>query len=127
MIRCKDFQYAFDHSMCSKCKAICCKGEGYVFLDDSDINNIADFLNMDKDAFLKLYTKKAFYNKKISLISLKIAKELKCVFLNDKDMCEIYRVRPKQCRRFPFWKNLKDKNKTYLAKLCPGIIILPDK
>ena len=73
---------------------------------------------MYRERFLKLYTKKVEYGKKIALIDLKIGQETRCVFLDDRNMCEIYPVRPRQCREFPFWKDLKKEFK----KLCPGII-----
>ncbi len=126
MIKVEGFDFAFDNTACDNCKALCCKGDGYVFLDTEDIKNIASFLNMKTEEFLKLYTKKAIYGKKISLISLKIKDEIKCVFLDDDNRCEIYATRPKQCKSFPFWLNLKDKNKERLVKLCPGINMIYD-
>jgi hypothetical protein len=123
IVRHKEFYYAFDKSACQTCKALCCKGEGYVFLSKADIERISNFLKIDKGQFLKLYTKKVLYDKKISLINLRIAGELRCVFLDNKNRCEIYDVRPSQCKNFPFWDNLKNKNEMQLAKLCPGIII----
>jgi len=123
MIVNKDFFYSFDETVCERCNALCCRGEGYVFLNKYDIDNISSFLGLDVGQFVKLYTKKVMYDKKISLVNLKIEGELRCVFLDEFNRCEIYEVRPRQCREFPFWKSLKDKNVTQLAKLCPGIII----
>ncbi len=122
IINAEGFDYAFCPSICEQCEALCCKGEGYVFLSDEDINNIAAFLNTDTKLFLKLYTKRVIYGKKTALINLKINSEIRCVFLDDNNRCEIYKVRPKQCKLFPFWESLKNKNKKQLAKLCPGII-----
>ncbi len=123
MIINKDFPYSFNETVCKQCKALCCKGEGYVFLSKYDIDNISSFLGLDVGQFVKLYTRKAVYGKKVSLVNLKINGELRCVFLDKFNRCEIYEVRPNQCREFPFWKSLKNKNGTQLAKLCPGIII----
>ncbi len=123
MIVNKDFPYSFDETVCKQCKASCCKGEGYVFLSKDDINNISSFLDLDVGQFVELYTRKVMYGKKISLANLKIKGELRCVFLDEFNRCEIYEMRPKQCRKFPFWNNLKDKNVEQLVKLCPGIII----
>lgn len=123
MIINKDFPYSFDETICKQCKASCCKGEGYVFLSKYDIDNISSFLGLDVGQFVKLYTRKTVYGKKVSLVNLKIKGELRCVFLDKFNRCEIYEVRPNQCREFPFWKSLKNKNGTQLAKLCPGIII----
>lgn len=123
MIKKEGFDFIFDETACQKkCKALCCKGNGYVFLSNKEINEIADYLNIDRETFLKLYTKKAIYGKRIALVDLRINGETRCVFLDDNDRCEIYEKRPKQCRDFPFWKHLSKKPKEELKKLCPGIV-----
>ncbi len=121
MIKKDGFEYLFESNMCSTCQARCCKGNGYVFLDKREILNIAQFLGITTEEFIKFYTKKVLYNKRIALIDLRIKKEIRCVFLNDDYRCEIYPVRPKQCVEFPFWNHLKKKSKKEIQKLCPGV------
>ncbi len=122
MIKVKGFEYMFDEGACKKCGALCCKGEGYVILSEDEIESISNYLKITVDKFVRLYTKKVEYGKKDALVDLKIAGETRCVFLNADNKCEIYAVRPKQCRTFPFWKNLKNKNIKELQRLCPGVV-----
>ena len=123
MLEKEGYPYKFDENACkTKCKALCCVGEGFVFLDEDEIKSIAQYLNLDTEIFLKLYTKKALYGHRIVLTDLKIGGQLKCVFLDSDNKCEIYPTRPKQCRAFPFWEHLKNRKKEELEKLCPGII-----
>ncbi len=114
------FSFCFDKSACKTCKGKCCRGEGYVFLTNEDIENISEFLDIEKKAFLRLYTRKV--NGKTALIDLAVKNEIRCVFLDDNYRCEIYTKRPKQCRSFPFWESLKDKSFDAVEELCPGIV-----
>jgi len=56
------FDYCFIDNYCKICKGYCCRGEGYVFLTQSDIEGNAAYLNLEKEQFLKTYTRK-FYDK----------------------------------------------------------------
>jgi len=114
------FDYSFDHSYCKICKGYCCKGEGYVFLTQSDIEGIAAYLNLEKEQFLKTYARK-FYDK-IALANIKVNGEYKCCFLDDEGLCEIYTKRPLQCRTFPFWDSMRELSLEDLNQLCPAIV-----
>ncbi|MGC8705824.1 MAG: YkgJ family cysteine cluster protein [Desulfurella sp.] len=112
------FNYCFDDSYCKICKGYCCKGEGYVFLEQSDIESIAIYLNLEIEQFIQIYTRK-FYDK-IVLANVKTNGEYKCCFLND-GLCEIYPSRPSQCKTFPFWDSMKNLSIEELKQLCPAI------
>jgi len=102
---------------CIKC-AKCCSGfPGYVWITKDDIENIAAFLKISKNLFLNKYTR--YVN---GLISLKEKKNFDCCFLIDKK-CLIYSVRPKQCKKFPWWRDNLETSKAWndLKKYCPGI------
>ena len=120
IIKKENFNYIFDDTFCGYCGAKCCKGNGYVLLHKDEIESISEYLKRTVDEFIKFYTKKAEYGKKTTLIDLKINGETKCVFLDENNRCEIYEVRPKQCKTFPFWNSLKNKNIKELQNLCPG-------
>ncbi|WP_034573216.1 YkgJ family cysteine cluster protein [Helicobacter saguini] len=52
--------------------------------------------------------------------------DMRCVFFNEKSLkCDIYPVRPKQCRTFPFWEMYK-KDKSELIERCIGICNIKD-
>jgi Fe-S-cluster containining protein len=83
---------------CMQCQK-CCKWEGFVYVSNIRIKEIANFLkvSMDKiiDDFCELQGKR---------LVLKGYGDEDCVFLK-KDGCIIYPVRPMQCRTFPEgWK-----------------------
>jgi uncharacterized protein len=97
----------------------CCTGEpGFVWLSDEEIHEIATYLKISNKEFLRLYTRSIFG--KTSLIETR--KENDCIFLKEKK-CQIYNVRPKQCRTFPWWKeNLQSlENWKETAERCEGI------
>jgi len=91
-----------------------------VFLTQSDIEGIATYLNLEKEQFLKTYTRK-FYDK-IALANIKVNGEYVCCFLDKEGLCEIYTKRPLQCRTFPFWDSMKDLSLKELNQLCPAIV-----
>ena len=115
------FNYGFRPSACRECKAKCCRGEsGYIFVNSDEIKNIAEFLKLDIETFKKDYLNKVKY--RYSIKELKINGEYECLFYDaKKNGCEIYDVRPKQCRTFPFWDYFKDKVDE-VKKECIGIV-----
>ncbi|WP_041324024.1 YkgJ family cysteine cluster protein [Hippea maritima] len=119
MIKKDGFQFCFDDTFCKTCKAKCCIGDGYVFLNDKDIENLYTFLGISKEDFLNKYTRKVFG--KVVLIDLVIKNEKRCVFLDDNYRCEVYPKRPFQCKSFPFWEKLRSFSLDELKKLCPAI------
>lgn len=79
---------------------------------------MAEKLNLPMEEFLKKYTRRIG-----NRISLKEhSKTYDCVFLKGK-RCEVYEVRPKQCRTFPWWsENLKTpEHWKETAARCEGI------
>ncbi len=115
------FSFAFDPSACFSCEGNCCRGEsGYIWLKGADIKAISAFLEIGLDDFKNNYVKK-YYNG-YSLKEIKVNEEYQCVFFDEKNKrCEIYPVRPTQCRTFPFWKHFKN-NIEEVERECPGII-----
>ncbi len=116
------FSFGFDSSKCFSCEGNCCIGEsGYIWCTPKEIDDIASFLNLDRQNFIDRYIKKVGY--KSSLCELKTEHSYNCIFFDiEKKACQIYQVRPKQCRTFPFWDHFK-KEIDEVVKECPGIII----
>lgn len=115
------FDFSFDESGCAVCGGYCCVGEpGYVWLSLDDIEAISNFLRMDRDSFLREYCLKVGY--KYSLKE-KDASDLgsACIFFDvASKKCQIYELRPKQCRDFPFWDSFK-RAKDEVYKECPYV------
>ena len=104
---------------CLQCSKCCTGFPGYVRVNEEEIENISEFLKMQKEDFLKKYTRRVFTN----MISLKEnLPNYDCCFLKN-NSCMIYEVRPMQCKSFPFWeKSLKDqKSWNALKAVCPGV------
>ena len=108
---------------CGQC-GNCCSGPatGYVWVTKKDIEVIAAHLNLDRDEFQKKFVRRVGF--RYSLIEKKTSND--CIFLDRKGQkpgCQIYPVRPVQCRTWPFWteniKTLDAWNET--AQTCPGI------
>jgi Fe-S-cluster containining protein len=116
------FSFGFDSSKCFACEGNCCTGEsGYIWCTPKEIDDMAKFLKMDRQSFVDDFIKKVGY--KSSLKELKIAGSYNCLFFDtDKKQCQIYPVRPTQCRTFPFWDHFKN-NIEEVVKECPGIVI----
>ena len=88
---------AFECQGCGKC----CAGpqEGYVWVSDEEIDKISDFLEMEREDFIKRYVRKT--RRKQCLIE---HPSHDCIFLKS-GKCRIYSVRPSQCKTWPFWSS----------------------
>jgi uncharacterized protein len=103
----------------------CCSGpgEGYIWVNQREIEDIADFLKTPANELKRKYT----YRQGIrySLIEKKPGND--CIFLtrnrDGSKGCEIYPVRPAQCRTWPFWGQNLHSRETWseVCRTCPGI------
>jgi Fe-S-cluster containining protein len=102
---------------CQKGCTACCDQKGYVNLTESDIHNIAAFLNMEPSDFERAYIERKPY-----LRRLRTGRHQPCPFLKDAG-CSIHPVKPAQCRLFPFWPNIASSAGSWqqTGAWCPGI------
>lgn len=107
------------HFNCTSCGQCCTGVPGFVWLSKKEIIDISKFLKISKKSFLKKYTKKVK-----NLISLKEKiPSYDCIFFENKK-CKIYKIRPLQCKTYPFWpQNLTSKKawEEHVTKNCPGV------
>lgn len=103
---------------CTECGKCCTGSPGYVWVNMSEIEEMASFLNISIKDFKRLYVRRI--GSRYSLIESKLTYD--CVFLKDKT-CRVYGARPTQCRTFPWWpQNLKSKESwEEVARGCEGI------
>ena len=99
----------------------CCKTHGeyaFVYLSDTDVDRISEFLKMSRIDFLNAYCS-SDSDGDIHLSELCGD----CSFLEEGVRCRIYPVRPKQCATWPFWReNLKKSIwEGPVSACCPGI------
>ena len=102
------FKFTFDPDICEKCKGKCCTGKkrSYLWICEDEIKAISGYLNMNVEKFKKQYL--YLFDRKWSIKDLKISGVYQCVFFNgETGKCEVYSVRPEQCRTYPFWKRFK--------------------
>lgn len=101
---------------CTRC-GNCCKGPGYVWVDEQEMEALALHLGMDALTFEAVYTRKVGRSR-----SLRDQANDNCIFYADGQGCLVYDARPRQCRTWPFWsQNLespKDWKRT--QERCPG-------
>lgn len=121
VIKQEGYPYSFDTSACAECEGRCCTGEsGYIYVNMTEIENIADLLDLNVNEFALKYLFKKGY--KYSIKEVVHNGSYECVFYDrESNGCTIYDARPTQCKTFPFW----DYYKTRVDELkleCPGII-----
>lgn len=121
VIKQEGYPYAFDVSACSSCQGRCCTGEsGYIYVNKTEIENIADLLDLDINEFAIKYLFKKGY--KYSIKERVYNGSHECVFYDrESNGCTIYGARPTQCKTFPFWDYYKTRVDE-LKQECPGII-----
>jgi Fe-S-cluster containining protein len=102
---------------CTQCGKCCTGGPGYVWLDDEDIQILSKRLNLSKEDFLKNHCRNV--GRRISLLE---KKNYDCIFLKE-NKCSLYEARPKQCRKFPWWKDYIESREAWNSAktFCEGI------
>lgn len=102
---------------CTRC-GDCCRGEGHVWVEPQTIERIAAYLGLEPDGFSRRYVRRV--GRDLSLVD---KPNLDCVFWASEGGCEIYPVRPPQCRTFPFWRSNLASRSTWdeAARECPGM------
>ena len=106
---------------CQQC-GNCCSGEpGCVWVSKSELQRIAEFLKISEKELRAKYTRRVGLR-----ISLKEMANGDCIFQENGQNgrgCRIYKVRPVQCRTWPFWSlNLSSLGAwNRAAQRCCGI------
>lgn len=111
--------YFFEDGLCFECLQCgdCCTGDpGTIYVSDSEIESIAEYLQLAVARFRARY----LYSYKDSY-SIKEDHRGHCLFY--KRGCTIYPMRPLQCRTFPFWfGNVRSESRwERIAGQCPGV------
>jgi hypothetical protein len=119
---------------CTQCGNCCTGPPGFVWISEAEIVRLAEYLRITTEQVVERYCRKL-----AGRFSLKESKnprngEYDCVFLKEQPaeaggaapprrICEIYPVRPRQCRTWPFWpSNLHSAQAWAQAgRRCPGM------
>ena len=104
------------HFSCHQCGHCCTFPGGAIYATEDEFRAIADHLNISLDEFYLEYTESIG-----ELISIKSHPEGPCYFYNNG--CTIYSVRPTQCRTYPFWPEVINRERDWEkeGKTCQGI------
>lgn len=103
---------------CTECGQCCTGSPGYAWVSLDEIVAISKYLKLSIDDFAKHYLRQV--GEEYALLEHPISFD--CVFLKERK-CQIYPVRPKQCRTFPWWQSLLESEEAWneAAKRCEGI------
>ena len=95
----------------------CCRQKGFVYLTETDLTRIAEFLGMPAREFERRYVYRTKH-----LLRFRMPRHTQCHFLRE-DGCSIHPAKPTQCRIFPFWPEMVDNKREWrkTAAWCPGI------
>jgi len=102
---------------CTRC-GNCCTGEpGYVWVNDEEIDAIAEHRQEPRGEIIARFTKAGHRGR-----TLREKVNGDCVFYDSKKGCTIYTIRPRQCRTWPFWNSNLDTPLAWdrTRALCPG-------
>lgn len=108
---------------CTECGQCCTGAPGYTWVTEQEVIAIADYLKLSVEEFGRRYVRQV--EDRLALLEypqIHNSQNYDCVFLKDKK-CQIYSVRPKQCRTFPWWpQNLSSEEEwRQAAQRCEGI------
>ena len=100
---------------CQRC-GHCCQGVGGIVLSDTDIERLADYIQLDKETMLSRFAEHV--NGKYRLIT---GTDDHCIFYAVG--CSIHPARPDVCRAWPYFRgNIIDaESHAMAAEDCPGI------
>ena len=109
------------HFSCQpNCGRCCDQPGGIVYLSVDDAERLAAHAELSVPDWLERDTRTTFDGR---FVLKSRENDGICIYLNDRQQCNIYEVRPQQCRAFPWWaENLATPaawNNTKAA--CPGI------
>ena len=97
--------------------ANCCKTTGPLFTQ-SDINRISKYLGLKPAQFIAEYLREDEDNDMV-------LQSTPCTFLDDKNYCSIYDIRPKACREYPHTDRFKMHQILELTRknveVCPAV------
>jgi len=95
----------------------CCDVRGFVYITEEDLGRMAAHEGLSVKAFEGRYVVRFK-----RLLRLRKPKNAQCHFLREGG-CGVHRVKPVQCRLYPFWPELVENRANWEAEqaMCPGI------
>lgn len=102
---------------CTRCGNCCTGAPGFVWVNQDEVEAIAEFLQEPAARVEALHTRAVDRRR-----SLREKANGDCVFFERDKGCTIYSVRPRQCRTWPFWESNVHSPETWerTQRRCPG-------
>ncbi|MEM6688715.1 MAG: YkgJ family cysteine cluster protein [Planctomycetota bacterium] len=103
---------------CTQCGGCCSGGPGFVWIDDNELQAMANHLKIEVEDFKRKFTRMVDGRR-----SLTERQNYDCVLLDQESRkCTVYENRPIQCRTWPFWDSCVQSKKAWQAtcRVCPG-------
>lgn len=102
---------------CTQCGDCCTGAPGFVWITDDELDALAAFLGRPLDEVRDLHTRAARGRR-----TLREKANGDCVFYDRAKGCTVYRVRPAQCRTWPFWDSNVETPDDWkqTSEACPG-------
>jgi Fe-S-cluster containining protein len=102
---------------CTRCGHCCTGAPGYVWVNEEEIEAIADFRGEPSGQVEALYTRAVGRRR-----SLREKANGDCIFYDRAEGCTIYAARPGQCRTWPFWESnvVTEEAWQRTCEICPG-------
>jgi uncharacterized protein len=95
----------------------CCTQEGRIYITEDDLVRAAKFVGLTPKAFEKKHVVRTRHE-----LRFRKPRDKQCPFLKGSG-CSIHPAKPTQCRTFPFWPELLEREVEWqeAATYCPGI------
>ena len=102
---------------CTRCGNCCTGSPGFVWVNDEEIQALAEFRGETVEEVTGLYTHQARRGR-----TLREKLNGDCVFYTREQGCTVYDVRPRQCRTWPFWESTIASEEAWqqTCQVCPG-------
>ncbi|MCH2210663.1 MAG: YkgJ family cysteine cluster protein [Fuerstiella sp.] len=103
---------------CSQCGDCCTGDPGVVWVNEEELQAIADYLDRPIGEIRLFHTRPVR-----GRVSLTEYQNGDCTFFDSRERkCKVYPVRPGQCRTWPFWNsNIESRRKwNEVCDSCPG-------
>ncbi len=112
-----EFNTGNDIFQCRQCGE-CCTGFGGTYVTEQDIENIADYINVDVDKFISKFCDMSGTRHVLSQ-----GENGKCIFFDMEKQCTIHPVKPYMCMAWPFIQAIvkHPENWNAMADSCPGM------
>jgi Fe-S-cluster containining protein len=103
---------------CTGCGDCCTGAPGFVWVNKAEVQALAASAGLDAAQFEKKYVRQVGIRK--SLIEMPNGD---CIFFNArKRHCDVYDIRPRQCRTWPYWESNVSTPEAWqrTCQSCPG-------